>query len=294
MKKLLSIALISMAFALHAQATANRFFYELTFKPKKDSAKLDKVMAVLDIVKDKSIFRDYTTIAQDSLIKAKVEEMQKTKTYQDMSKMIKMPKFAFKITKIYPEMKVQYSEGILNGMTPVQLAYNETPKFDWKISTEKQKIGEYNAQKATTDFGGRTWIAWFSSDIPFQDGPYKFYGLPGLIVKIEDVDHNYSWELRGNKSVKDFEELTYMEKMRPGGAGSVVEVSREKFNQTFNDYKKDPFASIRTQLTPELMSKSIPGANKTIGEMVKDQEAMVKKFYSANDNPIEIAPAKKK
>jgi GLPGLI family protein len=77
--------------------------------------------------------------------------------------------------------------------------YDDPVKFTWNIQPEKQKIGEYNTQKATTEFGGRKWTAWFSSDIPFQDGPYKFYGLPGLIVKIEDDEKNYSWMLSGNK-----------------------------------------------------------------------------------------------
>ena len=31
------------------------------------------------------------------------------------------------------------------------------------------KIGEFNAQKAETNFAGRKWIAWFTTDIPFQD-----------------------------------------------------------------------------------------------------------------------------
>ena len=133
MKKLVSLFLLTFFFAMNAQETANRFFYELTFKPKRDSTKMDKVMTSLDIIKDKSLFRDFTTIAQDSLLKAEIETMQKTGVYKDISKSMKMPKFAFKVTKKYPEMTIQYSEGMLNGMTPVQLAYNDNPKFDWKI-----------------------------------------------------------------------------------------------------------------------------------------------------------------
>ncbi|MCB4234047.1 GLPGLI family protein [Kaistella anthropi] len=178
MKKLLSLVLLTAFFVGNAQETANRFFYELTFKPKKEAETTEKVMTVLDITKDKSLFRDFTTIAQDSLLKAEIETMQKTGVYKDISKSMKMPKFAFKVTKKYPEMTIQYSEGMLNGMTPVQLAYNDNPKFDWKIINEKTKIGEYNVQKATADFGGRKWTAWFSADIPFQDNLYKFYGLP--------------------------------------------------------------------------------------------------------------------
>lgn len=194
--------------ALNAQETANRFFYELTFKPKKDSARTEKVMVILDIIKEKSIYRDYTMVAQDSTLKLQIEAMQKSGVFKDISKSITMPKFSEKIYKFYPDMKIQYVERIANGFTPVNIAYNEDHKFVWQTLSDKEKIGEYNTQKATTEYGGRKWTAWFTSDIPLQDGPYKFYGLPGLIVKVEDEGKNYSWELKGNKKVTNFNEIT--------------------------------------------------------------------------------------
>ncbi|RNA61052.1 GLPGLI family protein [Chryseobacterium nematophagum] len=298
MKKLFSIFFIALFVFMSAQdneskETANRFFYELTFKPKKDSAKLEKVMTVLDIVKDRSIYRDYTVIGQDSIIKVQVEAMQKSGVFKDMSKSIKMPKFSEKIIKSYPEMKVEYVERIASGFTPLGIAYYETIKFDWKISTDKEKIGSYNAQKATTEFGGRKWTAWFSTDVPFQDGPYKFSGLPGLIVKIEDADKNYSWVLQGNKKVQDWQELSYTEKIS-GMNLKVNELPREKFEKTFNDFKKDPFATVRPMMTQDVMSKSIPGMDGTVGDMMKKQEKMYKDFFNANDNPIELVKATKK
>ncbi|MDO5615145.1 MAG: GLPGLI family protein [Cruoricaptor ignavus] len=288
MKKLFSILLFSVIFIANAQVTANRFLYELTFKPKTDSAKMDKVMAVLDITPEKSIFRDYTIVSQDSILKEKIELMQKTGNFRDLSKEITTPKFSYKIIKTQPKMEVQYIEGILNGMSPIQLMYKETPNFNWNILSEKEKIGEYNTQKATTDFGGRKWTAWFSTDIPLQDGPYKFYGLPGLIVKIKDDGNNYTWELKGNEKVNNFEEVTYVEKITPGGAGAITEVPRERFEKTFAEYKKDPFSSFRSQMTPQMMSQKIPGQDKTLGEIIKEQEKKTIEFYNANNNPIEL------
>ncbi|KQT24503.1 hypothetical protein ASG22_10920 [Chryseobacterium sp. Leaf405] len=292
MKKLFSIFLISLfAFVSaqdkDAQVTANRFFYELSFKPKKDSAKLEKVMSVLDIVKDRSVYRDYTMIAQDSIIKIQIEAMQKSGVFKDMSKSMKMPKFSEKIVKYYPDMKIQYIERIASGFSPMAIAYNETPKFDWKILNDKAKIGEYNTQKATTEFGGRKWTAWFTADLPFQDGPYKFSGLPGLIVKIEDEGKNYSWVLQGNKKIPNWEELSYGEKISNMSL-KVTEMPREKFEKTFSDFKKDPFATARPMMTQEMMSKTIPGMDGTIGDMMKKQEKMYKDFFNANDNPIEL------
>lgn len=295
MKKLISLLFVTAFVALNAQETANRFFYELNFKPKKDSARTDKVMMILDITKDKSIYRDYTMVAQDSIMKIQVEAMQKSGVFKDISKMVTMPKFSEKIYKFYPEMKVQYVERISSGFTPMNIGYNDDAKFDWKISNEKAKIGSYNTQKATTEFGGRKWTAWFTSDIALQDGPYKFHGLPGLIVKIEDEGKNYSWELKGNKKVENFNEVTYLESISPGGnGGKVAEISRDKFDKTFSDFKKDPFASARPMLKPEMLSQKMPGSDTTIGDMVKQQEKMLKDFYGANNNPIEIQQVPKK
>lgn len=300
MKKLFSVFLIALFAFVSAQdgkETANRFFYELTFKPKKDSAKLDKVITILDITdKNRSIYQDYTIISQDSIMKVEIEAMKKAGIMKDLSKSLKSPKISSKIYKFYPGMKIQYTDKVANGFTPTTIGYSEDLKFNWNILGDKQKIGEYNAQKATTEFGGRTWTAWFSTDIPFQDGPYKFYGLPGLIIKIEDADKNYSWVLQGNKKIKDYSELSYADTLMNVSA-KVNDLSKEKFEKTFNDFKKDPFASVRPMMTQEMMSKSIPGMDGTIGDMMKKQEQHYKDFYNANDNPIEItqpSSAKKK
>lgn len=287
LKKLVILPLLLLGLMVSAQETANRFFYELSFKPKKDSAKIEKVMTILDITKDKSLYRDFTLVAQDSILKVEVEAMQKAGVFKDISKSFKTPKFSEKIYKFYPEMKIQYMEKIANGFTPQNIAYNEDVKFNWSILSDKVKIGTYTTQKATTEFGGRKWTAWFSTDIPFQDGPYKFYGLPGLIVKIEDDGGNYSWELKGNKKIENFSDITYAETIS-GSGGKTLEMPREKFEKTFNEFKKDPFSSMRPLMNPEMMSKNIPGMNMTVADAVKKQEQAYKDFFNANDNPIEI------
>ena len=283
--KSLSFVLLFLVILANAQS-ANRFFYELTFKPKKGIDSLQKTVMILDVADKKSLYRDYLTVSQDSVLKIEVEKMQKAGVFKDLSKSFQMPKFAYKITKEYPTMKVNFSERMLNSV----FGYNEEPKFNWKISNDKQKIGEYEAQKATTEFGGRKWTAWFTESIPFPDGPYKFSGLPGLIVKIEDAEKNFSWVLTANKPLKEFEELSYSEKLSAqfGARNDVTIINRDKFESSFEEYKKDPFASIRAQITPEMKAMKMPGNDKTMGEMMSDQEKSIKDFYNASNNTVEI------
>ena len=56
--------------------------------------------------------------------------------------------------------------------------------FDWIITNETKKILQYNCQKATLRFRGRNFEVFFTKDLPFSDGPIKFYGLPGLILEV--------------------------------------------------------------------------------------------------------------
>ena len=50
---------------------------------------------------------------------------------------------------------------------------------------------------AKVNYAGRTYTAWYAMDIPVHYGPFKFEGLPGLIMKIEDADKKYIWTVTG-------------------------------------------------------------------------------------------------
>jgi GLPGLI family protein len=69
--------------------------------------------------------------------------------------------------------------------------------FRWRISKEKKKIGNFNCRKAETTFRGRLYEAWYTEDVPIQNGPWKFCGLPGLIVIVKDTESDFVYELTG-------------------------------------------------------------------------------------------------
>lgn len=69
------------------------------------------------------------------------------------------------------------------------------PEFDWAVSDETRQIGPYRCRKATTTFRGRDWVAWFTEEIPVAEGPWKFAGLPGLIVQVQDTAREHTFSL---------------------------------------------------------------------------------------------------
>lgn len=108
--------------------------------------------------------------------------------------------------------------------------YGEKLNFDWKISEEKKKIGIYNCQKAISTFGGRNFIAWFTKDIPISEGPYKFKGLPGLIVNIKDDRDHYIFNMLSIKRSKL--EMNFNLK-------NAIEISKKKYYQNLEDYREN-------------------------------------------------------
>ncbi len=73
-------------------------------------------------------------------------------------------------------------------MQPYLATEPQLPKINWEITQEQKKIGTFDCQKATTRFRGRNYTAWFSPQIPVSDGPWKFHGLPGLILEAYDSE----------------------------------------------------------------------------------------------------------
>ncbi len=59
---------------------------------------------------------------------------------------------------------------------------------DWTLGTTTKIILGYTCQKATTSYGGRNYTAYFTYKIPIADGPWRFNGLPGLILEVADED----------------------------------------------------------------------------------------------------------
>ena len=74
--------------------------------------------------------------------------------------------------------------------------YYDEPYADqkWTLTQDTATISGYHCQKATCHYHGRDFEAWFTTEVPVRYGPWKFGGLPGLIIKVYDTDHLYTFE----------------------------------------------------------------------------------------------------
>lgn len=104
------------------------------------------------------------------------------------------------------------------------------PDFGWEVCDEWKNVAGYNARMARCSFRGREYIVWFTSEIPVSEGPWKFAGLPGLIVEVCDVECEYYYRLislrRKNTQIEFLNE-------------NMLDLSQEKFNKRLRMYIED-------------------------------------------------------
>ena len=301
LKTMKNLTLLFLFLSVFAHAQTNRFFYEYKYIPDStDKADVKKEMMLLDIDKNGSQYYSRDKFVADSISKADLEKQLKSSPGNiSINRRERPGQVSFKVTKQYPDFKTY----LFRNISTDQYKVSENKKPEWKILPDKEKVGEYNAQKAITNFGGRQWTAWFSTDIPFQDGPYKFYGLPGLIVKIEDASGSHSMTLIGNKAIVQAS-VSEKQAQLPGNiqiigmGGKEIEVTKDQFKKAWKAYVNDPTKNVREMMmnnggdsntrtvikmkTPD--GKELSDPNQVFREMEKRTKEALKK----DNNPIEL------
>ncbi|UUV20989.1 GLPGLI family protein [Paenimyroides aestuarii] len=72
-----------------------------------------------------------------------------------------------------------------------QFLISDNFNLQWEITNETKTISNYKVYKASTNFRGRNWDAWFAPELAYNFGPWKLHGLPGLILEAYDDSHRY-------------------------------------------------------------------------------------------------------
>lgn len=144
--------------------------------------------------------------------------------------------------------------------------------IEWQLENESQMIAGYMCQKATLSYGGRDFVAWFTSQIPVQEGAYKFAGLPGFLVNISDTRGHSVIELVSITKNTEQEKGIYKfeEKRR------TVKTTREKYIEAREKATK---VSVLDNLT-------MSGIKVTFDDPAEGEKLKRKKFNT--HNPIEL------
>lgn len=143
-------------------------------------------------------------------------------------------------------------------------------KIDWKILKDTITIFQYKCIKAITNFKGREWIVWFAPEIHLNIGPWKFHGLPGLILKANDSENHYSFDCVDMLKIDKNINLSRWSASR--------EMSKDEYDRLMIKFKTNPIDFTTNQAG---ITGKVQGFNKD-GTPIPNS-----KFQNLKYNPIE-------
>jgi GLPGLI family protein len=217
---------------------------------------------VLDVGKNNtSIYYSEGSFDRDSIIS---QQLQKPITSINL---MGMPKSKYSYTIIKSRNSEFIKTKYIDVIQKNKFSFLENLKLKWAISNQKELVNNIPCTLAILNFGGRKWTAWFAHSIPIQEGPYKFGGLPGLIVKLQDEKKYFVFQLENYRMAKVGEML----KIRESSLVST-ETTKLKFTQAIDHFNTNIISIMNADgvfLDPE--------ATKNL-----------ERRYRRNNNPIEL------
>ena len=243
--------------------------YSLTYQPDSTNVQSSRTETMVLYLGDRvSRFSSLGKAVGDSLMQNRDKSNKSMADLARMQSQTPETKFEYLIYKGMPEGKVSYIRKVMKD----NFRYEEEPnQFQWEILPEMGEIAGFQVQKAVTSFAGREYTAWFTPEIPISDGPYKFGGLPGLILEVQDQKGHYHFQLTDFRILEDPVEFQFDSK-------DYLLTKKEKLIEVVEAYNQDPFASLeRNGITFGFK----PGQKE---KMMKEHREELKK----ENNPIEL------
>ncbi|KFF12765.1 hypothetical protein IW15_08215 [Chryseobacterium soli] len=275
MKKTIALLLLLYACLLYSQN--NRFVYEIHYKRDSTSHEITKENYNLDITPEGITYYNRLYYINDSLYA-------KTKAFG--FEKFRLTSFLSKNTKNTFYENYEYI-GDVNFYK-----IEESVHLNWKTTDSTKMINELKVQKAEANFGGRKWIAWFAGEIPLLYGPYKFNGLPGLIIQIYDTKKEYLFTLiKSEKIPQNYQSYTLQNYKT-----NAIKTNYKKLNTLKSELYESPFKYV---LNGSAMSLALERGKKlqlddgTIlsKEQLKPAEKNERLKLKSFNNPIELDKA---
>ncbi len=207
MKTLMTLCLallVSYSYGQKADQALARVFY--SFSHIRDTTARDKPYTenmLLVIGKNASVYTSYDKVKREIDVAKQIQEQIKNSagsgTFNIKANAGGGPVSALDYFGFAREQKFYTQERIFNNY----LVEEKMPEIDWQISKDTASFAGIQCQKATAKFKGRNWVAWFAPELPFQSGPWKLNGLPGLIIEAYDEKKEVQFRFASMENVTD-------------------------------------------------------------------------------------------
>jgi len=158
-----------------------------------DKKKKETYKTILQANSSVSKYWDWHTFKRDSIILSSDTALSSNKLsrLKDIYLYLVRNLLTSEVIKNHPNGKITNKDVIV----PDDYVYTED-KTDrnWRLKDDTMTVCGYKCNNATCSFGGRDWNVWFTPEIAISDGPWKLFGLPGLILKAEDLSGTHTFE----------------------------------------------------------------------------------------------------
>lgn len=269
----ISLSILFIFLVYFANSQTNRFIYDVEYKKDSLSTVTTKENYHLDISQSEINYYTRDFFIADSLIINNIPFPKEMK---------------LNTSNIISHKKGSNNFQEYDLLENTILNLKSTDSQIWKLTEEKKKIKDLTLQKATTNWGGRNWIAWFTQEIPFQEGPYKFHGLPGLIIELEDDKGNYKFSLVKSQNLK----IDYKNQFLEMSKNMSVPVTWEKYKNTKLSYYESPINFIRNGIGSSNSSDFfLNDGTKVNSTNMREVNENLRKNIKKFNNPIEINKA---
>lgn len=214
-KSILVFFFLAASFCASAQSFSGQAIYESKTNLKNNLE-----------LKDSRISGDQMQIIEDQIKKAFEKTFvlyfdASSSLYEEQKKLQQQSSSSVKLTVfssdgggvLFKNIKTKETVNAIEAMDGKNYLVSEfLPIYDWKISSQSKKIGNYNCTKALATIKvtaidlveyqrelkeksssniiirdepkDKIITAWFTSEIPVATGPEKYHGLPGLILEL--------------------------------------------------------------------------------------------------------------
>lgn len=191
---------------------------------------------MLEVGKKSSRFYSYTKFVGDSVMAADIANNVSQEVMLEHSKQFGQSRMNEETYKRYPAGKVTTLDEIAGDINRLRCEETEE-RPQWVLSDDTATVLSYVCRKAVCRFKGREWIAWFTPDIPSSDGPWKLFGLPGLILKAKDSEGHYIFECTGIELCHSYHPILFKGR-------DYEPVNRKAYNKIHERYWADPVGFI--------------------------------------------------
>jgi GLPGLI family protein len=207
------------------------YSYNYNYEFQEDSTRQSSIQScemILQTGKTTSLFTSVSYLYVDSLLYAFKDEPTDVAAMKILPYIQGIRQHAYCKYHIYKNFPEEDVSTFINTVDGKNFRVSNENKMQWELvqNSDTVLLG-YNCLKAKTRFAGRNYEAWYSPEIPVSDGPYKFSGLPGLIVSISDTQNQHSFKLEGISKSDAGKPIVFIRK-------DYLNVSAEEYTDALN------------------------------------------------------------